>query len=117
MSADGAALQGLGAVSADVLGVCAFGLEAARYLGRKVERAKRTPSEPSEGPPDTVTLVGAIDGTNYLRKFSVLIDQAKVGYIGPGEVRHFHVSPVCSTSRLLQVTRILLRCFKGRIVA
>jgi hypothetical protein len=63
------------------------------YFGRKLEKAKANASEPSEGPPDTLTLVRAIDGTNYLRKFSVLIDDAKVGHIGSGEVRHFSVSP------------------------
>src|SRR5882724_10618883 len=66
---------------------------AAWYFGRKVEQAKANASEPSEGPPDTLTMVRAIDGTNYLRKFSVLIDGANVGHIGPGEVRHFSVSP------------------------
>ena len=58
-----------------------------------MEKAKRNASEPLEGPPDTLTLVRAIDGTNYLRKFSVLIDRAKGGYIVTGEVKHFHVSP------------------------
>src|SRR5437660_3330748 len=63
------------------------------YIGRKVEKAKANASEPAEGPADTLTLVRAIGGTNYLRKFSILIDDVKVGYIGSGEVRHFDVCP------------------------
>jgi hypothetical protein len=63
------------------------------YFGRKVEKAKANAPEPLDGPPGTLTLVRAIDGTNYLRKFAVLIDDAKVGYIRSGEVRHFPVSP------------------------
>jgi len=73
-----------------VVGVWVF---LAWYFGRKVDRAKAAASEPTEGPSDTLTLVRAVDGTNYLRKFSVLIDDAKVGHIGPGEAVHFSVSP------------------------
>jgi hypothetical protein len=63
------------------------------YFGQKVARAKAAATGPSAGPPDTLTMVRAIDGTNYLRAFSVLIDGIKVGSIRAGEAKHFEIAP------------------------
>jgi hypothetical protein len=66
---------------------------AAWYFGKQVEAAKSKPREHIEFPPEALTLVRAIDGTNYLRKFSVFIDGKKVGDIATGAVAHFPVPP------------------------
>jgi len=67
----------------------AFGRNAAR----KLETARAIASVPADGPPEALTVVRAVDPTNFLRKFAVFIDDARVGYIAPGEVRHYPVSP------------------------
>jgi hypothetical protein len=74
-----------------IAGWCVFWLFG-RHVGRKLENAKAIASTPSEGRSDTLTLVRAVDPTNFLRKFSVFIDDVKVGYIGAGEARHYPLS-------------------------
>jgi hypothetical protein len=64
----------------------------ALYFGKKVETAKSQLSDVMESPPEALTLVRAINSTNYLRKFSVLIDGIRVGDINAGQTMHFPVS-------------------------
>jgi hypothetical protein len=74
-----------------IAGWCVFWLFG-RHVGRKLENAKAIASTPSEGRSDTLTLMRAVDPTNFLRKFSVFIDDVKVGYIGAGEAMHYPLS-------------------------
>jgi len=61
-----------GAVLLLVAGWYAFWLFG-RNAARKLETA-RVATVPADGPPEALTLVRAVDPTNFLRKFAVLID-------------------------------------------
>jgi len=56
-----------------------------------VRKQRNLPDAPTmlTGPDNALTIARAKNGTAILRRFTVLIDGAEVGRIGPGEVRHF----------------------------
>ena len=65
-----------------------FAIYVARLRGR-------IPEVPAElgGPPDSLTIARTRGYVAILRRFTVLVDGAAVGKIGPGEVKHFSVNP------------------------
>jgi hypothetical protein len=65
----------------------------ALFFGRKFNALKAKKQEVIDSPSESITLVRAMDPTNCLSKFSVFIDNVKVGHIAVGEVKNFPISP------------------------
>jgi hypothetical protein len=65
----------------------------AYYYARKVRSVKPPTPEELIGPTDCLTLARRVDGTNFMRRFLVFIDDRQVGYIKTGEVVHFPLLP------------------------
>lgn len=66
---------------------------AAVYFGRKVEKHKLSISEDSSRPINTITLIRGIEPTNYIRKYSVILNGKVKTYIKSGETIHIPISP------------------------
>jgi len=63
------------------------------YYGRKVQKHKNSIKPDLSRPESTLTLERDVEQANYLRKYTVLIDNIVAGYISSGETKHFEVNP------------------------
>ena len=62
------------------------------YLENKIKKHKDALVEDKSRPTNCLTLTRGIEPTNYLRKYSVIIDGCNIGDIASGETKHFELS-------------------------
>lgn len=62
------------------------------YFGNKIKKHKDALVEDKSRPTNCLTLTRGIEPTNYLRKYSVIIDGCNIRDIASGETKHFELS-------------------------
>ena len=63
------------------------------YYGKKVEKHKKRIRPDPSRPANSLTLERGVEQTNYLRKYTVIIDNEEIDSISSGEIKHFELSP------------------------
>ncbi|WP_277055077.1 hypothetical protein [Pseudoalteromonas marina] len=61
------------------------------YFGNKVKRHKANLITDETTPINSLTLSRGVEPTNYLRKYTIYLDEIVVGEITSGETRHFEL--------------------------
>ena len=64
-----------------------------RFINRSVKNNKILHKSDPARPICSLTLIRAIDQTDYYRKYKVIIDSQLVGYISAGETKHYELLP------------------------
>jgi len=62
------------------------------YYGKKIKKHKESLVVDETKPINCLTLTRGVEPTNYLRKYSVIVDDQNIGEIASGETKHFELT-------------------------
>ncbi len=63
------------------------------YFGKKMKQHKETLVVDETRPANCLSLTRGLEPTNYLRKYSVIVDGTSIENIASGETKHFELAP------------------------
>lgn len=62
------------------------------YFGKKIRKHKQALIKDHSRPANCLTLTRGVESTNYLRKYSIILDGRNVGDIASGETKHVELT-------------------------